>query len=144
MSIWVLVADSSIAHVYSAETPVSDLEEVTSLEHPEGRLHDRDLTSDLPARSFDSVGGGRHAMEQPVDPKRAEAIRFAQKIAAYLEDGRIHGRFTKLYVVAAPAFLGLLRDQYSASLAHLVTGEIGKRLTQCRAREVRAHLPKRL
>ena len=143
MSIWVLVADNSRARVFSARSSNSALEEVDGFVHAASRLHDRDLTSDLPGRAFDSLGGGRHAMEQRVDPKDEQAIRFAEQLTAYLEDGRVHHRYDKLYVVAPPAFLGILRDHYG-HIAPLVSTEIDKHLTQCTPAELRQHLPERL
>jgi protein required for attachment to host cells len=143
MAIWVLVADNSRAHLFSAQSGNGALAEVESFVHAESRLHDRDLTSDLPGRAFDSLGGGRHAMEQRVDPKDEQAIRFAEELIAHLEDGRVHHRYDRLYVAAPPALLGMLRERYG-QIAPLVAGEVDKHLTQCTPDELRAHLPDRL
>jgi len=53
--IWVLAADASRAKIWAASTPSSSLELVHEIESPEGRMHERDLTSDLPGRAFDSL-----------------------------------------------------------------------------------------
>jgi protein required for attachment to host cells len=143
MTIWVLVADNSRARLLSTPFQNGELEEKESFVHTDSRLHDRDLTSDLPGRAFDSLGGARHAMEQRVDPKDAQAIDFAQQLITYLEDGRVHHRFDRLYVVAPPAMLGLLRDRYG-HLGPMVAGELGKHLTQCTPKELRGHLPTHL
>jgi protein required for attachment to host cells len=143
MVIWILAADTSRARLFSTKSSSSALEEVDSFVHAASRLHDRDLTSDLPGRSFDSLGGGRHAMEQRVDPKDEQAVRFAEHLVAYLEDGRVNHRFDKLYVAAPPAFLGMLRDRYGR-IAPMVAGEIVKHLTQCSPTELRTHLPEHL
>ena len=140
MTIWVLTADASRARLFATKSSNSALEELESFAHAESRLHDRDLTSDLPGRAFDSHGSGRHAMEQRVDPKDEQAIRFAAKLTAYLEDGRVKHRYDRLYVAAPPAFLGVLRDHYG-QIAPLVAGEIDKHLTQCTPAELRAYLP---
>lgn len=139
MNIWVLTADASRAKLFSTKSSSDTLREVESFVHGESRLHDRDLTSDLPGRAYDSQGG-RHAMEQRVDPKDAQAIRFAERLAAYLEDGRVHHRYDKLYVAAPPAFLGMLRDHFGP-VAPLVAGELDKHLTQCTPAELRTYLP---
>jgi len=141
--IWVLAANSSRAYIYSTERATGDLKQVEKFDHPEARLHEQELTSDLPGRAFDSGGVGRHAMVQPVEPKRHEAINFAIQIADYLESARNEGKFRKLYIIAAPAFLGLLRERFSASLADLVTQEINKNLVNLHAQDIRNHLPER-
>ena len=140
MTIWVLVADNSRARLFSTDFNNGELEEEESFVHTESRLHDHDLTSDLPGRAFDRFGGARHAMEQRLDPKDGQAVDFAKQLIAYLEDGRVKHRFDKLYVVAPPMLLGLLRDCYG-HLAPLVAGEFGKHLTQCTPKELRGHLP---
>lgn len=141
---WVLAANSSHAQVFSAEKTTGPLDEVAEFDHPEARVHEQELTSDLPGRAFDSGGEGRHAMGQPVEPKRQEAINFAIKLTDFLEAARIEGKFQKLYIIAAPAFLGLLRERFSSALTAMVAQEINKNLVNLRAREIRGYLPERL
>lgn len=141
---WVLAADSSRARVYAAEKPNSPLSEVKSFEHPEGRMHEQDLTSDLPGRAFDSGGLGRHAMGQSVAPKQQEALHFAKSLVEYLESSNQKGDFVQLYVVAPPAFLGLLREHYSSTLSATVKQEVSKNLSMLAAQEIRTHLPEYL
>jgi len=141
---WVVVADSTRARIFNAESSSANLAETEGLLHPESRLHDRDLTSDLPGRSFDSKGSGRHAMESPTDPKHELAIEFARAIARHLEASRVKKDFEQLVIVAAPSFLGLLREQLSATCRKLVAFELNKNLVQQSPDEIRAHLPKLL
>lgn len=143
MTIWVLVADNSRARLFSTDSRHGALQELQSFVHPDARLHDRELTSDLPGRALGGSGGARHAMEQRVDPKDAQAIRFAEQLIAHLEDGRVHRRFDRLYVIAPPMLLGLLRDRYG-HLAPMIAGEIDKHLTQCTPQELGKHLPAHL
>ncbi len=139
--IWVVVANSSRARILMAEEPGMGLSEIDSLEHPEGKLHEQELTSDLPGRAFDSGGQGRHVMGTPVDPKKQEAIKFSKQVADHLETGRIAGSFVKLYVIAPPAFLGQLRDHLSTSLERIVQGTIDKNLVAQDEKAIRAQLP---
>ena len=142
---WVVVADSSRARVFTVQTPRGPLQELESLVHPEGRLHEQDLTTDLPGRAFDSSGdGGRHAMGQSVAPKEHEIQKFAKHVSERLEAARIEGKYDKLILVAAPKFLGQLRQNLSASAAALVFQEIAKNLSQHDAADIRRHLPERL
>jgi len=143
-NIWVVVADSSRARFFTADKPNSALAEKKSLEHPESRMHEQELTSDLPGRSFDSGGQGRHAMGSAVGPKRQEAIRFAKEVTERLESERNHGGFHKLYVVAAPAFLGFLRDNFSNPMSGKVASFLDKNLVDHDAPTIRTHLPEYL
>jgi protein required for attachment to host cells len=141
---WVVVADSTRARIFSAESSSASLSEVETLTHPEGRMHDRDITSDLPGRSFDSMGHARHVMEPPTDPKQELAIEFARAIARHLDSARVKKDFEQLVIVAAPTFLGLLREQLTNTCRKLVALELNKNLVQQTPDEIRSHLPKLL
>ena len=144
MRTWVVVADSCRARIFLAESPVAPLVELKAFENPQGRMHDRDITSDLPGRSFDSKGSGRHAMEPHTDPKHETVVEFARQIAAHLDTGRKNRDYEQLAIVAAPSFLGLLREQLNGQLAKLVSYELDKNLSQMDAAEIRKHMPERI
>jgi len=143
-AIWVLVADSSRAQLFFASKPNGDLHPVKTFTHHESRLHERELTSDLPGRAFDSGGMGRHAMGQGIEPKQQLGINFAKQLASHLESGRKCGKYDRLYVVATPAFLGLLRKEYSPDLASMLATEIDKDFTRLNPAELRKRLPEYL
>lgn len=141
---WILVSDSSKARLFSTDTPTGALTERESFEHPAGHVHARDLTSDLPGRSFDSAGQGRHIMESEVGPKAHEARLFAKQLAERLEAGRARGETNRLILVAPPDFLGLLRDALSAEARKMVELAIDKHLVKLTPAEIRARLPEKL
>ncbi len=137
---WILVADSTRARIFTTDSPSSSLEEIEDFSHTEGRLHDRDITSDLPGK-IKSVGGGGHAFEQATDPKQHENDNFAHLIAQYLEDAHNANRFEQLLIVAAPTFLGLLRNHLQDQIKQRVCFELDKDLTMMSATNIRQHLP---
>jgi len=141
---YVLVADSAVARIFEAVTPLGPLSEIEVLAHPESRLHERDLVSDLPGRSFDTMGEGRHGMEVPVRPKQQEALDFAGEVARHLEVAWAKHAFTHLLLVAAPEFLGLLRSKLSAQLRERVQAEVAKNLVKHPPEDIRRALPERL
>ncbi len=141
---WILVADSSRARILMADNPLGPLTELEQLEHPAARSADQDLVSDRPGRTFDSFGQGRHAMEPNENPKHHEAVVFARQLGERLEQARLAGAFDKLVVVAAPAFLGLLRKQLSDETGKLISEEIDKNLVALDPTALREHLPYRL
>ncbi|MCC6203058.1 MAG: host attachment protein [Gammaproteobacteria bacterium] len=144
MPIWVLSANGARAALYQAETATGALTLVEQLEHPKSRAHQGDLLSDRAGRSFDRRGDARHALAREVDPKQQEHIRFAQQLVEHLEQGRNSQSCKRIVLVAAPAFLGLLREQMPAPLRSLVTFELDKDLTGLDGTELRRRLPQAL
>ncbi len=140
-STWIIVADSSRARIFSTETSSSPLVEIEALTHGEGRLHDRELTEDLPGKIKNVGGVGGHAFEQPTDPKKYEADIFAHRIIHYLEDAHNANRISRLLVIAEPSMLGLLRKDMPAQIKKLIAFELDKNITSLGADEIRKHLP---
>jgi len=141
---WVLVADSASAKIFSLAAPRSSFEEIETLDHPEGRLPAGKINADRPGRSFASAGTRRHAMEREVDPKRQAILTFAREIVERLENARAQGELERLILVAAPEFLGLLREHLSAETKRIVENEFALNLANLPAHEIRAHLPEKL
>ncbi|PPD47485.1 MAG: host attachment protein [Methylobacter sp.] len=139
-STWILVADNSRARIFTADTPSSALEEIEGLAHLEGRLHDREMTSDLPGKIKSSDGGG-HAFEQPTDPKQHESDNFAHQIARHLEAAYNDKQFAQLLIIAEPSFLGLLRHCLPEQVKKQVSFELDKNITMESAADIRKHLP---
>ena len=83
-------------------------------------------------------------MEPTTPAKDVESDRFAARIAALLDSGRVAGNYTRLILVAPPAFLGHLRDALSEQVRALVTNELGKDLVRFDVDAIREHLPERL
>jgi protein required for attachment to host cells len=125
---WILAAESARARIFSVSGRGGKLREVEDFSHPQARLHDRELTSDLPGRSFDSLGQGRHGMEPTTSPHEHEAQIFATEIARHLDRARHEGSFDALIIVAPPKFLGRLRPQLSKPVQDALVGEIDKNL----------------
>jgi len=140
---WILVADSSRARVFTVDSPTAPLAEFHTLVHPEGRQHERDITSDLPG-SQAGHDGRHHAVSGETQPKKTEAINFAKTISDYLEESISKHAYSRLVIVAAPAFLGLLREHMKPESLKRVTLELDKDLTRHGTDDIRQHLPKRL
>ena len=140
---WILVADNTHARIFTAATPSSALEEIEDWVHTEGRLHDRELTTDLPGKIKSSDGGG-HAFEQPTDPKQHEADSFAQRVARHLEAAHNAHKFKQLLLIAEPSFLGLLRKHLPDHVKELISFELDKNIAKQTAAEIRGHLPEYL
>ena len=143
MMVWVVVANATLARFFSVEPLNANaaLIEMEDKVHPSSRLHGRDLETDSPSRVFDSQGAGRHAVEAPTDIKEQQAQAFALELSNYLDEMRNSNRYGKLYVMASPHFLGLLRGHFSHGVTQLLAETVDKDLTQHSAEAIRAHLP---
>jgi protein required for attachment to host cells len=139
-TIWVVVADSSRARIFSAEKPDSILKEVQTLAHPEARMHEGDMVSDRSGRGR----GIGHDMGHESAAREEENIQFAARVCETLEAARTKGQFIRVYIVAEPRFLGMLRKNCSNALQNLVESEIAKNLAAHGLDDIRSHLPDRL
>ncbi len=140
----IVVADSSRARIFTTDSASSPLVEIETMAHPEGRMHDRDITSDLPGKGKGGDGSGGHAYQEETDPKKHELDKFAKRVAVYLDDARHANKLEKVLVVSAPTFLGKLRGHLSSETNEKIVFELDKNLTQHSVEEIRQHLPKHL
>ena len=138
---WLVVADSTRARIFAAAGGWDTLQERADWVHPLGRASERDLTSDLPGRTFDSHGQGRHAMEPRTGVKEHEAEVFAKELAAEVEAARTRNEMGRLVLIAAPTFLGLLKSELGEAAQRLVVASIHKDLVKSSLEEIREHLP---
>jgi protein required for attachment to host cells len=145
MTTWVVAADHARARFFQTESSSAPLDEIETLVHSEGRMHDRDITSDLPGKVKNPSGlGGGHAFEQQTDPKKHEADVFAGEIVHFLEQAHNANRFDRLILIAEPPILGLLRQHMPNPLNTLISLELDKNLAGMTAAEIRTHLPEYL
>ena len=111
---WVVVADDSRAIVYTRDSRSGPLHELFSLDNEAARKKMGELISDSGGRSFDSMGKGRHTMaNEKADPKKHATMLFAKQIAERIEQVVHEGSCRGFALVAAPRFLGVLRDAIS-------------------------------
>ena len=137
---WILVAHRGGARLFEHHGREQDVALLQALDHPAGKLKNRDIGSDKHGRSFDSRGEGRHAYSSEESPTAHIAEQFARQLAAQLEDGRVHGRYDRLVLVAEPRFLGMLRAELTPPTAALVAAELDKDLDDIEARDLPKHL----
>jgi len=94
--IWVLAGDSTRARVFFTDKRNGELTEEFDLVNPEARLHERDLTTDLPGSTTNSATGMRHSYGSDESHKPRAAELFAKDVAKRLESGRTKGQWNKL------------------------------------------------
>ena len=138
---YILVADGARARIYfncgvgKGLQPVSGATHKADLHH-----HDRDILTDKPGRSLNSVDQGRSAMESPTEWHRFEKHRFAREMAKVLDAAAANKAFDRLILVAPPATLGDLRMELGDQTRKLVTAELPKDLTRHAEQDLPQHL----
>jgi protein required for attachment to host cells len=136
---WILIANRAGARIVDKQANNFSL--VETIAHEQGRLRDRDIDSDKQGRSFDRVGGGRHALSASESAHEHDAKAFAQQLADKLRAERNAKRFERLVLVAEPHFLGLLRDALDSVTARTVIASVSKDLSRTAMVDLGAHLP---
>ena len=108
---WVVVADQAAATLYSRKGRRGPLEALLALQNSVAGEKVADLISDRGGRSFDSHGHGRHTMtKEKGGPKQRAIQAFAKSIASKVTSAVQAGRCDQVALIAAPRFLGVVRD----------------------------------
>jgi protein required for attachment to host cells len=135
---WIVAADSSRARVLQVADREEKLLEVEDLVNPEGRMNDRELTSDAHPRLRGTSGPGSDRQEMSAVEHQVEL--FAKRIGEHLEKARNEHRYDRLCLVAPPRFLGALRKELTREVQKLVAEELPKDLSALSARELEDYL----
>ena len=110
-SFWVVVADEFQVRVYAKDLRKDPLQDLFSLENPVAREKMENLISDRGGRSFDSHGEGRHTLAgEKSDAKKQASLAFAKQLAEHISGAINKGTCRSFALIAAPRFLGVLRD----------------------------------
>lgn len=124
---WILAANRSKARIFEMQKLHGPLLEIIDLVDPEGRAQDRDINADAYGRFYgkgEHVQG--HSTSTDVSPTQHEAERFAERLRDCLYRAHAEHRFDKLWLVAPPAFLGVLRDKLGKTLHGAIELEVNK------------------
>ncbi len=134
---WIVTGDAARARILQV-TGRNQLEEIESFSNPKGRMPDRELTTDAHPRLRGTSGPGSDRQETGAAEHETEM--FAKQIDRHLDQARAQNRFDRLYLVAAPRFLGLLRQNLSRETAKMVVDEAGRDLSWFDAKEIERYL----
>lgn len=141
---WILVADEARARLFTVDRPRGPLREQEDLVNPPERLPEHELGSDEPGRGSSGGPAGGHRLEPQESIRETYSRTFARDIAQKLKQARVQGEMQRLYLVAAPQFLGALRSALDRSTGSCVVQSLNKDLVSHRADDIRGHLPERL
>lgn len=123
--------------------PPEKMNELEEFVHPEGQMKPRDLKRDRDG-TFRETGVPRQTGDDQTDVEHQTAEQFAAEIVEYLDTARKNGKFQKIGLVAAPMFLGVLRQKLTSQLKKMIAFEINKDYSKLKTEEIRKHLPENL
>jgi len=141
--IWVVVADEARARLFEVEGTRGALVELADFVNTSERLPEHELGSDDAGRGR-GPGGISHSFGDDEGFREHYARRFARDIADRLERGLAKRRYKRLYLVAAPHFLGELRNALDGQTSQHVAGSVDRDLVRHNVNDIRGHLPERL
>ena len=134
---WLLVANRTRARILEIESERDRPIERAAFVNPAGRAHERDLDSDAAGRFY-----GKGEREQAHSATASESLgeheidRFVIDLRDHLDHARSERRFERLWLIAAPAFLGHLRNAFPKPLRQRVDLEVDKDLTTEKPEEI--------
>jgi protein required for attachment to host cells len=144
MSICIVVADSSKARILTAERGDDPVIDSSDYIHTESRLREQDLVADGSGSGSDSGGYGKHSMGHEKAAHQQQVKIFANELSDEIDKLRANSDLRRVYLVAAPKFLGLLRGSLNKQCTELLVGEVSKSLVNHSIEDIRSHLPKHL
>ncbi|HLL09893.1 MAG TPA: host attachment protein, partial [Rubrivivax sp.] len=141
----VLVADEAITKLMLQTKPGAELVEMQALADPLAHARESDHHRDAHGRRHGGDGpgarnGGNATTSAGESDRHVQAGRFAKTVAAELTQALREKRFERLHLVAAPKFLGLLRQELGKEVAAVVEDEKAKDLIHLDAAALTAHL----
>lgn len=139
---WILIADAARAQIFANHGPGKGVEAVEGATFDGDHRPDREIMSDKPGRSFESVGATRHAYQPHHDPHRELKKQFAEELAAMLDKRLAEKAYDRLVLVAPPEMLGDLRSALPEPVKHAIYAELDKDLTKTPVSELPDHLGK--
>jgi protein required for attachment to host cells len=140
----VAVGDSAQLRLFESAAPLAPLREIMTITNPDARLHEGDLVADRGGRKKHRPMQGGHSAFGGDSVKRHRVEDFAETASRHIHDLLQRLGAARLYLVAEPGFLGLLRQRLDQGAQRLLAGEIAKSLTGRPIDEIRAALPQRL
>jgi protein required for attachment to host cells len=137
---WVVIADAARARVFESRGKGTGLTAVEDMRLDAELAPSREIGTDRPGRSFESVGSARHAIESSSDPHREQKRQFARRIVDAVAAQQAAARFDSLVLVAPAVTMGDLRALLPAKVKAAVTAELVADLTNTPTSELPAHL----
>ena len=114
---WILVANGSLARIFSRTGVGDPLVALETIDFPEGRLKHSDLQRDRQGHESSDHSSAAAHFETHTSTRQKVLHQFARELAARLEQGLTEGEYDILCVAASSPFLGELRATLTPAVA---------------------------
>ena len=135
---WVVVADGARARIVLNRGPGKGFEALNDMIFQAPHPPTKEIMTDKPGRTFESVGRLRHAKQPRSDAHQNLKEDFTRMLAKTLE--RHADDYDRIILVAPPPTLGSLRQSIPKRIADKIHGELAKDLTHTPNTELGNHL----
>ena len=135
----IVACSAADARFWRSDSRFGSWDLIAEMHDPAAAEHEKSFASDRPGRSFDIVGGGRHAMSQTESGQDHELLEFARQVSGFLNRSIAKSDFSHIVIIAAPKFLGRLRTALSATALKAVVLEAAKNLTNLDDGEIKQY-----
>lgn len=129
MDMWVVIATSSYAEIYSINNSGMEIKKVHFLDFPDGRKKSGEIDSDKPGRNYAKGSSTRHAYSPHDSDHQHQQKVLASKIAEVLRKDHAENAFENLILIAPPEFLGELRPALTKAVRECVRKELTKTIS---------------
>ena len=133
---WILVANASVARLFSRESDKGPLLPLHSFEHAESRLKASELADDRLVHDSNDWRPGGVSFEPRMDPRRKQHLKFARELAQRLDQGLTGGDCGRITLYASSPFLGELKGQLSPAAKKVLRAAVVVDLTSYGLREL--------
>lgn len=138
MKIKVAVCDSARVRYFVTEKPNGLLEEQEGQTHQRSRQKESELTTDDSGHGFSPAGGFSLGT---ADASKHEAQLFARVVAEKLNRAALAKKMDRLYILAPPEFLGMLRPALHSETQALLAQTEPVNVVKEGLERIRRHLP---
>lgn len=142
-AMWVVVADEGRARFLELRKSGEDLRDIEEITDAAAHADRADLRRDAPGRFHSptgQAGPGSGTAPPRTDELDKEADLFARRVAERLVDAHRKHRYEQLRIVAAPRFLGRLRQALQPEVKDAVLDELDKDLVHLDVRTLTQRL----
>jgi protein required for attachment to host cells len=136
----VVVADTSLARLYTLARRNGVLKPARELQNPAAHQRSHDLGTDRPGRTANSGTGVRHALQSRHDLKKEADVRFAGTVVAAVARAAKAPDQPEIVLVAGPRLLGEYRKLLPATLRARVAAELPGNLAKLPVADLNARV----
>ena len=137
---WILITNGTQARIISHTGPGHGLKDIAEMSYADTIAKMEKTDVNIPGRTFNSNGSGRHALEPHVNQQDLEKTNFAHFLAEDLKEQYIQEKFDRLIIAASPAMLGNIRKALPKAISSIIYAEIPKDLHHIDTVKMSKHL----